>query len=201
MKEAFHLAGSATQMLSQKFSDYGNPQLHIVQHQQMGTLRSMRDISHAPSTNGAQLMMKKHSNTWLLILIILNISPTSCYKTEHIIINLATPGPNSPGDIELFIQPIFEEMAVSSEGIWIWDSSYFVNHAQIVMALVNMLCSAKLIGIAGHSAIMGINLPWSEEHIPVLQRKQKLSIIQFHLPKIRSTIQIAHMTSQIFQSE
>jgi hypothetical protein len=90
--------------------------------------------------------MKKHSNTWLLILIILNLPPTFRYKTEHIIINLATPGPNSPGDIESFIQPLFEEMAMASEGIWMWDavdSSYFVNHAHIVMALGDMLGSAS----------------------------------------------------------
>ena len=96
--------------------------------------------------------MKKHSNTWLLILIILNLPPTSHYKTEHIIINLATPGPNSPGDIESFIQPLFEEMAMLSEGIWMWDaidSSYFVNHAHIVMVLGDMLGSAKLNGMAG----------------------------------------------------
>jgi len=91
-------------MSSQKFSNYGNSQLHIIQHQQMGLFRFMRDIALALSTDGAQLTMKKHSNTWLLILIILNLPP-SCYKTKHIIINLATPGPNSPGDIESFIQP------------------------------------------------------------------------------------------------
>ena len=47
---------------------------------------------------------------------------------------------------------------MSSEGIWMWDaidSSYFVNHAHIVMALGDMLGSAKLNGMAGHSAIYG----------------------------------------------
>jgi len=158
LKEALHLVGSATQMASQKFSDYGYSQLHVIQHQQMGLFKFIRDIALALSTNGAQLTMKKHSNTWLLILIILNLPPTFHYKTEHIIINLTTPGPNSPGDIESFIQPLFEEMAMSSEGIWMWDtvdSSYFVNHAHIVMALGNMLGSAKLNGMAGHSAIYG----------------------------------------------
>ena len=102
--------------------------------------------------------MKKQSNTWLLILIILNLPPISCYKTEHIIINLAPPGPNFPGDIESFIRLLSEEMAMSSEGIWMWDAidfSYFVNHAHIVMALGDMLGSAKLNGMAGHSAIYG----------------------------------------------
>jgi Transposase family tnp2 len=158
LKEALHLVGSATQMATRKFSDYGNSQVHVIQHQHMGLFKFIKDIALALSTDGAQLTMKKHSNTWLLILIILNLPPTFRYKTEHIIINLATPGPNSPGDIESFIRPLFEEMAMSSEGIWMWDavdSSYFVNHAYIVMALGDMLGSAKLNGMAGHSAIYG----------------------------------------------
>src|ERR1700679_2998586 len=49
-------------------------------------------------------------------------------------------------------------MAMANEGIWMWDavdSSYFVNHAYICMALGDMLGSAKLNGMAGHSAIYG----------------------------------------------
>jgi len=79
------------------------------------------DIAFVFSTDGAQLMMKKHSNTWLLILTILNLPPDIHYKCG-VIINLATPGPNSPGLIEMFIQPLFEEMAQANEGIWIWDA-------------------------------------------------------------------------------
>jgi len=42
---------------------------------------------------------------------------------------MAIPGPNSPGDIESFLYPLFEDITWASEGIWIWDavdSSYFV---------------------------------------------------------------------------
>jgi len=52
----------------------------------------------------------------------------------------------------------FEEMARANEGIWMWDavdSSCFVHHAHICMALGDMLGSAKLNGMAGHSAIYG----------------------------------------------
>jgi hypothetical protein len=117
-----------------------------------------RDIALALSTDGAQLTMKKQSNTWLLILIVLNLPPDIRYTSGDIIINLATPGPNSPGDIESFLRPLFEEMAQASEGLWIWDavdSSYFTHRAYITMALGDMLGSAKLNGMAGHSAIFG----------------------------------------------
>jgi len=48
-------------------------------------------------------------------------------------------------------------MVQASEGIWMWDAvdSYFVNHACLCMALGDMLGSAKLNGMAGHSAIYG----------------------------------------------
>lgn len=102
--------------------------------------------------------MKKNSNTWLLILIILSLPATSRYKASNVIINLATPGPYPPGDIESFLWLLFEEMAKASEGIWMYDavdSSYFLNHAVITMALGDMLGSAKINGMAGHMAIFG----------------------------------------------
>jgi hypothetical protein len=153
LKQALHLVGRA-----KTYSDFGDSKIHEMQRTKMSLFEDARDISFALSTDGAQLTMKKHSNTWLLILIILNLPPTIRYKTKNVIINFATPGPNSPGDIESFIQPLFEEMAMASEGIWIWDaidSSYFMGHACIVMALGDMLGSAKLNGMAGHSAIFG----------------------------------------------
>lgn len=49
-------------------------------------------------------------------------------------------------------------MAMASEGIWMWDavdSSYFLHRSCISMALGDMLGSAKLNGMAGHTAIFG----------------------------------------------
>ena len=101
--------------------------------------------------------MKKQSNTWLLILIILNLPATFRYG-DQVVINCATPGPYSPGDIESFLWITFMEMAKASEGLWMYDavdSSYFLNHAVISMALGDMLGSAKINGMAGHMAIFG----------------------------------------------
>ena len=155
LQEVLQLVGTAAM---RKYSDYGDSQVHLIQHQHLGLFKDSRDIGFALSTDGAQLTMKKQSNTWLMILIILNLPPSIRYKTNNIIINFATPGPNAPGDIESFIWPLFEEMAMASEGIWMWDavdSSYFVHRACISMALGDMLGSAKLNGMAGHSAIFG----------------------------------------------
>jgi hypothetical protein len=81
-----------------------------------------------------------------------------CYKANNVIIPLVIPGPSAPGDIESFIYPLFEEMARASVGMWTWDavdSSYFVLRAYLCGVKGDMLGSAKLSGMAGHSALHG----------------------------------------------
>jgi hypothetical protein len=49
-------------------------------------------------------------------------------------------------------------MALANGGIWIWDalkSLWFTHYAWIVMGAGNMLGSAKINGMAGHTAIYG----------------------------------------------
>jgi hypothetical protein len=161
LQQVLHLLATASGATSaqRKYSDFGNSQIHVdIHHNASGLFQEGRDVAFALSTDGAQLTMKKHSNTWILILILLNLPAHIRYQVEHIIINFATPGPNSPGDIESFAWILFEEMARGSEGIWIWDaidSSYFVFHGAIVLGNGDMLGSAKISGMGGHSAIYG----------------------------------------------
>jgi hypothetical protein len=105
--------------------------------------------------------MKKHSNTWMVILILNGLPPDMRYKSDDdagYFICMSIPGPYSPSDLESFLYPLFQIMAQASEGIWMWDavtSSYFVHRAYIVMILGDMLGSAKLSGMAGHTANYG----------------------------------------------
>jgi hypothetical protein len=156
LQKALHLVALAPG--NAKYSDFCDSKVHMHQHDNMGLFQDSRDIAFALSTDGAQLTMKKQSDTWVLILLLLNLPPEIRYTTGGVIYPLAIPGPNAPGNIESFLWEIFEEMATASEGIWMWDavdSSYFVNHACICMALGDMLGSAKLNGMAGHTAIYG----------------------------------------------
>ena len=140
-----------------QYSDYADGQIHQMQYEHLGLFKDPRDVAFALSTDGAQLTMKKQSNTWLLIFLILNLPAIFRYG-EQVAINFATPGPFSPGDIESFLWLTFVEMARASEGLWMYDavdSSYFLNHAVISMALGDMLGSAKINGMAGHMAIFG----------------------------------------------
>ena len=155
LQKALHLVATAAQS---QYSDFCDSKVHMHQYKSMGLFQDHRDIAFAISTDGAQLTMKKHSDTWILIFILLNFPPELRYKSNNVFYPFAIPGPNAPGNVESFFWLLFEEMMMAGEGIWMWDavdSSYFVNHACLCMVLGDMLGSAKLNGMAGHSAIHG----------------------------------------------
>jgi hypothetical protein len=141
-----------------RYSDFADGAIHQLHYQTMGLFQDPRDMALALSSDGAQLMMKKQSSTWVLIIILMNLPPELRYHSQNVVINFATPGPHAPGNIDSFIRPLFEELATSGEGIWLWDaidSSYFLHRAHTVMFNGDMLGSAKVNGMAGHSAKHG----------------------------------------------
>jgi hypothetical protein len=104
LKSALDIVGhlvSGDTTTPRTYCDFGDSAIHEY-HYRLGLFQDCRDIAFVLSTDGVQLTMKKHSNTWLLILTILNLPPDIHYKCG-VIINLATPVPNSPGLIETFI--------------------------------------------------------------------------------------------------
>ena len=144
--------------IMQTYSDFGDSAVQEHLHCNLNILQNGRDIALALSTDGAQLTMKKQSNAWIALLILLNLPAEIRYQTNHTMVSFIIPGPCNPGDIESFMHPLFEDMAKANEGIWMWDavdSSYFVCHAYICMILGDMLGSAKVNGMAGHSAFHG----------------------------------------------
>jgi hypothetical protein len=140
------------------YSDFGDGAVQQYLYEEHELLRGKSDVAFALSTDGAQLTMKKQSNTWIALLIILNLPPEVRYKTNNTIVPFIIPGPNSPGFLESFMHPLFVDMAKASEGIWMWDavdSSYFVQRSFICTILGDMLGSAKMSGMAGHTAVHG----------------------------------------------
>ena len=115
LKEALHLFHIASQ--AYRYSDFCNSQVHIHHCKKMGLFKDSRDVALALSTDGTQLIIKKQSDTWLLILVLLNLPPEICYKSKGVIITLAIPGPRALGNIESFVYPVFEEMAMASKEI------------------------------------------------------------------------------------
>jgi hypothetical protein len=90
-----------------QYSDFANSVNHVNHYKNMGLFKDARDVAITISTDGAQLTMKKQSNVWLLIVVLLNLPPEMQYKAKNVVIPLAIPGPSSPGNIESFIYPLF----------------------------------------------------------------------------------------------
>jgi hypothetical protein len=84
-------------------SEFSNSYNHVQHYKKMGLFRDGRDTALEISSDGAQLTMKKQSNMWLLIVMLLNLPPEMCYKAKNVIIPLAIPGPLAPSNIESFI--------------------------------------------------------------------------------------------------
>jgi hypothetical protein len=131
--------------------------------------------------------MKKQSDTWISIFMFLNLPPELCYQSKYVFYPFSIPSPNLPGIVEFFLWPVFEKMAMASEGIWMWDavdSSYFVNHAYICMALGDMLGSVKLNGMAEHSAIYGDSFSMVKGAQASVQRGAKYQYYPISPPQV-----------------
>ena len=102
---------------SRKYSDFADSDVYIKHYNKMNIFQSSRDCAWTLSSDGAQLTMKKQSNTWIVILILFDFALNKHYKTDNILIPLTIPGPNSPSDIESFLWPLYQDMARFGEGI------------------------------------------------------------------------------------
>ena len=156
LKETSHALAIAANVVEK--SEFSNSDNHVCHYEKMGRFHDEGDVALSISSDGAQLTMKKQSNMWLLIVVLLNLPPEMCYRAKNVIIPLAIPGPSAAANIESFIYPLFEEMARAKVGMWTWDavdSSYFVLKAYICGVNGDMLGSAKLSGMVGHSALHG----------------------------------------------
>jgi len=74
------------------------------------------------SIDRAQLYTKKLSSCWIYIWILLNLSPTECYKKNRVFIGGFIPGPNNPKNLDSFLFPGLQHLVgLQKEGLQIWD--------------------------------------------------------------------------------
>ncbi|KIL54837.1 hypothetical protein M378DRAFT_41939, partial [Amanita muscaria Koide BX008] len=85
------------------YSDFADSDVHLHHYRNMGLFHGDRDIAWSLSTDGAQLSVKKQSNTWIVALTLLNLKPELRYKSDNVIIPFIVPGPHGPGDLESFL--------------------------------------------------------------------------------------------------
>ncbi|KAF4580760.1 hypothetical protein EYR38_003046 [Pleurotus pulmonarius] len=115
-----------------KYSDYANSKTHMDHIMKQGLFKDECDMLYIMSIDGAMLTLKKQSDSWFLILIILNLPPEIRYLAENVITVFSTPGPEPPGDLSTFMYPVVQELLQIENGIWIWDafrSAYIIHRA------------------------------------------------------------------------
>ncbi|KDQ25543.1 hypothetical protein PLEOSDRAFT_1106462 [Pleurotus ostreatus PC15] len=118
-----------------KYSDYANGKAHMEHLMNQGLFEHECDMIYIMSIDGAMLTLKKQSDSWFLILIILNLLPDIRYLAENVITVFSTPGPEPPGDLSTYMYPVVQELLQMGQGIWIWDafdSAYIMHHASVV---------------------------------------------------------------------
>lgn len=181
LKEVLKVATAA-----RRYSDFPDGSIHETHYRTLGLFQDSRDVALALSSDGAQLTLKKQSSTWILIIILLNLPGDVRYQTKNVIINLAIPGPNTPSDIESFLWPLFSELARASEGIFLWDGlrhEWFLHRSYVVMFLGDMLGSAKVNGMSGHSAVRGDRFTSVEAARSSVQKGSKSQYYPFDPPE------------------
>lgn len=117
-----------------KYSDYANSKTHMDHLRKLGLFKDECDMLYIMSIDGAMLTLKKQSDCWFLILILLNLPPEIRYLAENVITVFATHSPEPPGNLSTFMYPVIEELLQMGEGIWIWDairSSYIMHRASV----------------------------------------------------------------------
>ena len=107
LQKALHLLVTASNAV--KYSDFGDSRVHIHHHQSLGLFKDSGDIALGISTDGAQLTLKKQSDTWLLLFIFLNLPPDFRYKSNNVFYPFSIPGPNPPRIVESFLWPVLKK--------------------------------------------------------------------------------------------
>ena len=81
LQHTLSLLRHGTDKIIRTYSDFGDSAVQEHLHYNLNVLQKDRDIALALSTDGAQLTMKKQSNTWIALLILLNLPAEIRYQT------------------------------------------------------------------------------------------------------------------------
>ena len=86
--------------------------------------RNVRLGLSSDGLNPFQTMSISHS-TWPVMLMIYNLPPWMCMKSEYSILSLLIPGSRSPGnDIDIYLQPLIDELKLLWDfGVETYDAS------------------------------------------------------------------------------
>ncbi|KAE8237581.1 hypothetical protein A4X13_0g8729, partial [Tilletia indica] len=170
------------------------------------------------SLDGAQMVDKKKSEGWLILLSSMNSPLAERFRRTETFIASIIPGPNNPIDIDSFLWPIIQELARAAIGYWVWDGvkkEWFLWRAWLVAACMDQKASSKvsqLTGTTGKSGcrmcLMKANYPSDAHKIgyfplttiaanAILRNRSRPERYEFPLP-LRDDASYAEALEQIF---
>lgn len=118
------------------------------------------DVALQFSIDGAQLYRSKHSDCWIFIWVIHNLSPKQRYKKNFVIPGGFAPGPNPPKDLDSFIFPaLYHIAALQNEGFSYWDAflGHVITESKVLVTIFSAdgPAAAAAAGCVGHSGKHG----------------------------------------------
>jgi hypothetical protein len=112
------------------------------------------DIALGLSTDGVGPFKTRKQQCWPLILINYNLPPSIRTRLEHILCLGVIPGPQSPKELNTFLEPLIDELNELAHGVPAFNSADqhpFLLHAYLIVGFGDMPAVAKLMNMKGHN--------------------------------------------------
>ena len=102
-----------------------------------GLFDDSRDLALQLSTDGVAIVRQKNFSVWPVILLNYNLPPKERVKTRTILLLGVVPGPHHPKDMDSFLEPLLQEMALLRNGITSFDG-YTLQNFQLKAHIVSV---------------------------------------------------------------
>ncbi|KAE8261906.1 hypothetical protein A4X09_0g7575 [Tilletia walkeri] len=139
------------------FLDFADGAVMWACKEKMGLFQGRGEKAYMLSVDGAQMVERKESNGWIVLLTCLNTPSNTRFRRKETFVASVIPGPNNPVDVDSFLWPIMQEFAKAARGHWLWDGKereWFLWKAYLVFAAADQPGSQKvshMTGTAGYS--------------------------------------------------
>ncbi|KAG8718555.1 hypothetical protein FRC09_012480 [Ceratobasidium sp. 395] len=111
------------------------------------------------SVDGMCPFKKQKHSCWLLILVNYNLPPDICTHLENVICVGVVPGPNSPKDLNSFLQPLIDDPLKLVDGVKAVDvlnEEIFILCGHLLIGFGDIPALTKLLELLGHNT----RYPW-----------------------------------------
>ena len=124
-------------------------------HDKDGLFTDSRDLALQLSADGVAIVRQKNFSVWPVILLNYNLPPRERVKARNIILVGIIPGPHHPRDIDSFLEPLIQEMALLRRGVTAYDAYHeqlFQLKAHIVSVSGDTPAIAMMMRMKGSNA-------------------------------------------------